>query len=144
MCIRDRFDTVGIEHIRDSLLEHGGEEDPVQWYYNLLQERHLKLELHGEELDICTNRGFPQGGVASAKFWLIAFNPAIEIINKNKITGNGYADDCSALTVGVNTSHMVNRMQKMLDELTAWGRTCLLYTSPSPRDGLLSRMPSSA
>ena len=24
------------------------------------------------------------------------------------------------------------------------GMTCLLYTSPSPRDGLLSRMPSSA
>ena len=24
------------------------------------------------------------------------------------------------------------------------GKTCLLYTSPSPRDGLLSRMPSSA
>ena len=24
------------------------------------------------------------------------------------------------------------------------GQTCLLYTSPSPRDGLLSRMPSSA
>ena len=28
-------------------------------------------------------------------------------------------------------------------EYTA-GTTCLLYTSPSPRDGLLSRMPSSA
>ena len=26
----------------------------------------------------------------------------------------------------------------------AWGGPCLLYTSPSPRDGLLSRMPSSA
>ena len=26
----------------------------------------------------------------------------------------------------------------------SWGYTCLLYTSPSPRDGLLSRMPSSA
>ena len=25
-----------------------------------------------------------------------------------------------------------------------WGNICLLYTSPSPRDGLLSRMPSSA
>ena len=25
-----------------------------------------------------------------------------------------------------------------------WTETCLLYTSPSPRDGLLSRMPSSA
>ena len=25
-----------------------------------------------------------------------------------------------------------------------WFNNCLLYTSPSPRDGLLSRMPSSA
>ena len=25
-----------------------------------------------------------------------------------------------------------------------WVQHCLLYTSPSPRDGLLSRMPSSA
>ena len=29
-------------------------------------------------------------------------------------------------------------------EITAVILTCLLYTSPSPRDGLLSRMPSSA
>ena len=28
--------------------------------------------------------------------------------------------------------------------LTALSTSCLLYTSPSPRDGLLSRMPSSA
>ena len=27
---------------------------------------------------------------------------------------------------------------------TTYGYLCLLYTSPSPRDGLLSRMPSSA
>ena len=27
---------------------------------------------------------------------------------------------------------------------TGYATTCLLYTSPSPRDGLLSRMPSSA
>ena len=26
----------------------------------------------------------------------------------------------------------------------SWDFSCLLYTSPSPRDGLLSRMPSSA
>ena len=30
-----------------------------------------------------------------------------------------------------------------LEEITEL-RNCLLYTSPSPRDGLLSRMPSSA
>ena len=30
------------------------------------------------------------------------------------------------------------------ENLTQLGYICLLYTSPSPRDGLLSRMPSSA
>ena len=35
---------------------------------------------------------------------------------------------------------------EVLVEIKATGicHTCLLYTSPSPRDGLLSRMPSSA
>ena len=33
---------------------------------------------------------------------------------------------------------------RFLGDLTALPRGCLLYTSPSPRDGLLSRMPSSA
>ena len=31
-----------------------------------------------------------------------------------------------------------------LEAYEAWSAICLLYTSPSPRDGLLSRMPSSA
>ena len=33
-------------------------------------------------------------------------------------------------------------LQKVLTDFQ--GKSCLLYTSPSPRDGLLSRMPSSA
>ena len=37
---------------------------------------------------------------------------------------------------------MISHDKKSLDRLC--NRVCLLYTSPSPRDGLLSRMPSSA
>ena len=36
----------------------------------------------------------------------------------------------------------VKSLDKLIDNLL--NHTCLLYTSPSPRDGLLSRMPSSA
>ena len=32
----------------------------------------------------------------------------------------------------------------VLNSSEVYPHTCLLYTSPSPRDGLLSRMPSSA
>ena len=46
----------------------------------------------------------------------------------------------------------VRRLEEGMDELADmfhlympdYDHTCLLYTSPSPRDGLLSRMPSSA
>src|SRR5665647_1234202 len=37
-----------------------------------------------------------------------------------------------------------NKLMQTLDLLTHLNLICLLYTSPSPRDGLLSRMPSSA
>ena len=37
-----------------------------------------------------------------------------------------------------------NKLQGILANVSATLDGCLLYTSPSPRDGLLSRMPSSA
>ena len=40
-------------------------------------------------------------------------------------------------------SDRVGVLQLNYEEMDGWN-TCLLYTSPSPRDGLLSRMPSSA
>ena len=44
------------------------------------------------------------------------------------------------ITTSVDKSKLDTLFQKNLDET----KDCLLYTSPSPRDGLLSRMPSSA
>ena len=38
----------------------------------------------------------------------------------------------------------INAYEATLQEISNLLEDCLLYTSPSPRDGLLSRMPSSA
>ena len=46
---------------------------------------HLTLEANEYEIRTCVDVGFPQGGVCSAKFWIIAFDQAIEIINENGI-----------------------------------------------------------
>ena len=48
-------------------------------------------------------------------------------------------------SAGWRVLHMLRTGPK-LDKISAFERLgdCLLYTSPSPRDGLLSRMPSSA
>ena len=56
----------------------------------------------------------------------------------------------SLLTISVGYSlvykgrHDFVLMKRQLFLLTTLCWVCLLYTSPSPRDGLLSRMPSSA
>ena len=42
----------------------------------------------------------------------------------------------------ITTPHDRESFQRLLGDGRRWG--CLLYTSPSPRDATLSRMPSSA
>ena len=60
---------------------------------------------------------------------------AKEFSSKITITKDGKSGDCKKI-FGVMALAV-----KCGNEVTI---TCLLYTSPSPRDGLLSRMPSSA
>ena len=128
--ISSAYDSMDIEHIRNSLYLHGGQEDLVEWYYNYLARRTLQITLHGDTLSYVCGQGFPQGGVASAKFWIIAFNPAIEIINNHMVVGQGYADDLAAVFGGRKPEILIPRMQEVLDELVEWGDSCNLSFNP--------------
>ena len=92
--IQAAFDTISPDTIRTKLLEHSGDEKMVNWYYEYITHRNIHAEVKGEKAVITTGQGFPQGGVCSAKFWIVAFNEAINIINEHGATGNGFADDC--------------------------------------------------
>ena len=61
-----------------------------------------------------------------------AANACIEAIDSN-------IDLLVCITEGIPTMDMLP-----VKNALEYSHTCLLYTSPSPRDGLLSRMPSSA
>ena len=50
----------------------------------------------------------------------------------------------TALGIIIPANSQIISVDLVVEELFANSSTCLLYTSPSPRDGLLSRMPSSA
>ena len=65
-----------------------------------------------------------------------------EDLKTRQITGLSKAD-YDALKESGYTSGM-DIMKGLLSANDYSIKTCLLYTSPSPRDGLLSRMPSSA
>ena len=58
------------------------------------------------------------------------------------------AKHCGAVEVGIpfntSTSDSATIMDANMRAIKAGANTCLLYTSPSPRDGLLTRMPTYA
>ena len=128
--ISSAFDSISIDHIKQTLLDHNGDRELVEWYHSYLGTRYLSVELHGDKNHLTTGTGFPQGGVCSARFWLIAFDEAIRIINSGGIVGVGYADDCGALLGGTHSHNMVEKMQTMLEKLVRWGASCGLHFNP--------------
>ena len=57
-------------------------------------------------------------------------------------TGIKATIDGTEMTVPLDPAN--RHYAEIMRQVKACPNTCLLYTSPSPRDGLLSRMPSSA
>ena len=106
------FDTIEPTHIRDALQRKGIKQEITDWYYNYITHRNIEININGIEVKRTIATGFPQGGVCSAKFWIIAFDTAIEIINEHGIQGHGFADDSCAMIAGTNLHHVMSRMQK--------------------------------
>ena len=98
--IQAAFDSITPEHIKRALLKHGCHPDMVDWHYELITHRNLKTTYENFFFEVTTNRGFPQGGVCSAKFWIIAFDEAAKIINSNGVNGELFADDENGIIGG--------------------------------------------
>ena len=91
------------------------------------------------------------GGVGGAKlaFGLTHAVPAGELA---VVVNTGDDFEHFGLHVSPDLDTLLYTVAGINNPTTGWGRDtetwsfmdCLLYTSPSPRDGLLSRMPSSA
>lgn len=98
--ISSAFDSISIDHILQTLLDHGGTPDMVEWCYS-----------YGDRVHLTASTGFPQGCVCSERFWLIAFDQAIHIIDTGNVIGNGCADNCSALIGGTYPDNLIEAMQ---------------------------------
>ena len=82
-----------------------------------------------------------EGSLLSPKFDNDGLIPVITMCSQTKdILMHGYMNvEALKKTIETKEAHYFSRSRKAI-----WHKGCLLYTSPSPRDGLLSRMPSSA
>ena len=90
--IRGAFDNIKPDVIHKALLEFGAETDRAGWYLDYLRVRLISFHLNGSIVQK-VGIGLPQGGVASAKFWNLAFDGAVKIINSGGVVGKAFADD---------------------------------------------------
>ena len=99
---------------------------------------------------------FPQGPVEVIRFWSEQMNAAVEtdlaeldqatMKIRDKVTA-GVLSSLYAIGPHDEAARRAIARMSLPDALGQGPKqlwSCLLYTSPSPRDGLLSRMPSSA
>jgi ribonuclease HI len=135
--IQAAFDSIDPVHIKQSLLRHGCPQDLADWYYNYLTHREILIQGRDAEYTTVIQKGFPQGGVCSASFWAIAYDPAVRILNARGIVGQVYADDSCALVGGTDLGWMFQRMNQVLMQLEAWGKTCGLRFNPQKTEAVL-------
>ena len=94
-------------------------------------------------------------GLAVARALAIQEKRSVLIIEKEMGFGQGISSRNSEVihsgiyypAGSLKAKYCVQGRAKLYDfcrQNDVWYNNCLLYTSPSPRDGLLSRMPSSA
>ena len=128
--------------------QHSGEGKANQYFlrgFNLDHGTDLAISVDGMPVNMPTH-GHGQG-YADINFMIP------ELIQSVNVRKGPYFDDVGDFSsAGSVAIDYVNKLPKNIAELTfgsfgyrrALAAGCLLYTSPSPRDGLLSRMPSSA
>ena len=72
--IQAAFDTINPTHIKDALHRKGIPEEITDWYYNYITHRNIEVNINDVTINQTIRTGFPQGGICSAKFWIIAYD----------------------------------------------------------------------
>ena len=75
---------------------------------------------------------------------VISDTAGVKYVVKRTNHSDGTGETDSVLVDPTTSNFMTADGTKTIGKVWYSINTCLLYTSPSPRDGLLSRMPSSA
>ena len=72
------------------------------------------------------------------------FEPGLTVLTGETGAGKSILLDALGLALGSRADFGLIRQGSQNAQVSALFQICLLYTSPSPRDATLSRMPSSA
>ena len=105
-----------------------------------LEEKRRPWQIESDRLRAERNANAKAVGIAKAK----GGDVTSLFARSEQLTQDLASAELQLAAVQAELEHWQLELPNLLHESVPDGRDCLLYTSPSPRDGLLSRMPSSA
>ena len=96
--------------------------------------------MSNEHYDVIIVGGGPVGLAQALSLTRFQHGLRVALLDRRSFT---VPDDKRAFALSAGVRRVLDTLG-VWDAVAAESEPCLLYTSPSPRDGLLSRMPSSA
>ena len=129
--IQGAFDNLPFDVIMTQLRHRGIDDELINWYDHLLQNRNITATLNGLEASRRPVKGTPQGGVLSADIWNISNQPLLDLFaGKRDTKAIGFADDTLLLLKGKNLNHLIKRAQTNLNKALRWGNSVGLTFNP--------------
>ena len=147
-----KFDETVIIEILEAFIKKGETKDELAGGIYILRSKANKVNSEPNTIDTCGTGGDGQNSLnISTAAAIVLSSMGIKVAkhgNKAVSSNCGSADVLEALRININLKpNEVEDSIKKFNFAFMFApnyHSCLLYTSPSPRDGLLSRMPSSA
>ena len=121
--------SLGISEKIEHEAQEWSAEERAEYRQKMLEQQQAAEQAKQEAIEACIAK--------AQKIWpTLQDNAVNEYLNRKKVKAFGVRFCAGKLVIPMYNNGQLVSLQ--------WIEACLLYTSPSPRDGLLSRMPSSA
>jgi len=100
--IEGAFDNASVQSLQSVLHSKGVSRTIIYWISFMLSCRSATASLGNVELCVALLKGFPQGGVLSALFWIFIADNLLAQINGCRYDSQRQADDFSILAEGAD------------------------------------------
>jgi len=103
----------------------------------MLSCRSATASLGNIEVCVALLKGFPQGGILSALFWILIADCLLAQHNGCRYDSQGYADDFSILVEGFDLGTVCSVMQTILFKVQRWCERHDLSVNPTKTEMVL-------
>jgi hypothetical protein len=92
----------------------------INWFQQYMQHRTCEFTIGGETFERELTKGVTQGGVSSPQIYSYPTNDFLEICDREKVQGTGFADDGAILESGHNIIMILHKLQVVLTKIQGW------------------------